>query len=449
MDPDEIVYNEFYHTLRNEYTRKYDLALSKCWNICVPAGNSLRGLPITDEFVDDHILKPHPEIPHHFTSIGEDNSCLYKFENTSLKLIEENESTKVNCQHKVGIVSIEKGYNKEFQVYVILVMEMPIHPKYISPNSRIEDEVKLNCSVVSYKDARGFLDQLSDQANTQFDKLKSTLKQIDLDDFNSSEELSSMLQDLTRRYWAIIMRKQSLCLQRDARFQKLLSTSLEVFIMHFMYDKIYYLLSRALLQEDMYLNKKLSQFFDAGITPDQLGADESLAISLPAAIVELATLDAREGPLEKSLCLRSTLDLIVAEVKAAIAEVQTKTENDEITVSSFVYTQSTDELIPLLIYVIVKSRPKRLVTDLHYIKNFLWSASPRDGLSDSLCTFEAAVGILFHLEVHDLPGRSRKVKTELPIGELFDVIARSDQDFTPLDRQIHQLATMLEKCTQN
>lgn len=298
--------------------------------------------------------------------------------------------------------------------------------------------------------AVSFIGQFTERAKSPLEKLESKLRNINLEDFKSSEDLCLELQDLTRHYWAIIMRKHCLYLQRDARLQKLLTTSLEVFIMHFLHEKIYCLLSGALEREDLFLSEKLGEMIDADVTPDQLGADESLAIALPAAVVELATLDAREGPLEKFLCLRSTLDLIVAEVKAALAEVETEIEeNADSAAPSPPKTPCSDDLVPLLVYVIVKSRPRRLVSDLHYVKNFLWSVSPQDGLSYSLETFEAAVSALFHIRVNELPDRSNKVKTVLPIGELFEVIARSEEDVTPLDRQIQRLATMLEKCTQD
>lgn len=455
MDPDEIVHNPFYHSLRYEFRKKYDSAISKCWTICVPSGNSLRGFIISDNFVDDHILKPHTELPRHFTSIVAENPSLYRFNGTHLERIEyeDSELSEAEERGKVRVLSIERGYNKEFQMYLIFVLDKPLLSKYTTSVDLLDEEIELNRSIASYKEAMNFFNQFSAQAKVPLEKLTSNLKKINLEQFESSEELSSTLKDLTRRYWAVIMRKHTLHLQRDARFQKLLSTALEVFVMHCLHENIYSLLSGALEQEDLYVNNKLVQLVDAGVTPDQLGADESLAISLPAAVVELATLDAREGPLEKFLCLRSTLDLIIAEVKAAIAEVRTKTEDDcgdcEKTVPSSSQPSSTGDLIPLLLYVIVRSRPRRLVTDLHYVHNFLWSVSPQDGMSHSLATFEAAVEALFRIKLFDLPHRSSKVKTELPIGELLDVISRSEESFTPLDTQIHQLATMLEKCTQD
>ncbi|XP_012265046.2 ankyrin repeat domain-containing protein 27-like [Athalia rosae] len=456
MDADEILYNPFYHSLRNEFRKKYEFALSKCWTICVPSGESLRGLSITDNFVDDHILKPHLELPLHFTSTKIEDPLIYKYNGASLELVYRNDSELLcnNIPHQVKIMSVEKGYNTEFQNYQIFIVDKPLHPKYTSQIGSQDNERKLNCSITSYKEAVSFLHEFSDQAKPHLEHLELTLSQVDLENFSSSKDLSSMLQDLTRHYWAIIMRKHKMYLQRDARFQKLLSTSLEVFIMHFLHEKIYSLLSRALEREDLYVCEKIAHLIDLGVTPDQLGADESLAISLPAAVVELATLDAREGPLEKLLCLRSTLDLIIAQIKAAFAEVQTKTEKDKCgddsnSISTPAQPLSTDCIVSLLLYVIIKSRPSKLVTDLHYIQHFLWSISPQDGLSDSLVTFEAAVTALFRIQVLDLPHKSNKVKTELPIGELFEVMSRPEESVTPLDRQIHQLATMLEKCTQD
>lgn len=178
---------------------------------------------------------------------------------------------------------------------------------------------------------------------------------------------------------------------------------------------------------------------------------EALSISLPSAIVELATLDARQGPLEKLSCLKTTLDLLVAEIKGALADVETRIEsfddNDMINARRSIKAVCTDDLIPILVYVIVKSRPRRLITDLHYIQNFLWSVSPYDGLSYAMVTFKAAICMLQEINAARLPRRCSKVRIELPINEVLDVVSKTDIDVTPLDRQVRELAVMLEECT--
>lgn len=80
MEADELTYNTFYHQLRvswnrvyrntgtkslnallrntrhssmfqEKFRRKYEFAVSKCWTICVPCSDSLKGLTFTDAFV--------------------------------------------------------------------------------------------------------------------------------------------------------------------------------------------------------------------------------------------------------------------------------------------------------------------------------------------------------------------------------------------------------------
>ncbi|XP_012288173.1 uncharacterized protein LOC105703942 isoform X2 [Orussus abietinus] len=357
-------------------------------------------------------------------------------------------------QYSVKILSIERGYNKEFLAYNIFIVNVPLDRIYEILENQHDCLIDLNCNITSYKDALTFLIETLRQDKSFFEECKSDLQYLDIDHTMTAKDMSKMFQELACHYWANIMHKQSLDLQRDARYQKLLSTSLEIFIMHHLHDRVYPILSEALDQDDLYMKKKIDQLMDLRITPDQLGVQESFAICLPAAIVELATLDAREEPLQKLLCLRNTLDLIVAEVKGALADVKTKTDdNCENICSNYQPSSSkslsSDDLIPLLAYVIVKARPTRLMTDLHYVKNLLWSVSPHDGQSYSLVMFKAAISLLQDVNIHALPERSSKVKLELPIGELLEVVNRPETSLTPLDTQIHQLATMLEKCTHD
>jgi hypothetical protein len=66
-----------------------------------------------------------------------------------MTLINDNE---LNNNYKVKILSIEKGYNKEFQTYNIIIVDKPVHRKYkiiaqISQSNKLE----LNRNITSYK----------------------------------------------------------------------------------------------------------------------------------------------------------------------------------------------------------------------------------------------------------------------------------------------------------
>ncbi|XP_015113410.1 ankyrin repeat domain-containing protein 27 isoform X1 [Diachasma alloeum] len=453
MDIDEITFNPFFLVLRDKFRRKYDLAVSKCWAICVPCSDFLKDLTITDEFVDDHILKPVTKLPYHYVSTDSHGSRMYKFEDTRIRLVQRNGESVHPDLYRVKILSVERGYNSDFQMYNILIVDKVMDPKYLSARKPIGVKMKLNRSVTCYKEAFDFLHEISSQGRLSLVDLKSEVENLDLNDFHSAEDLRNVLQEWIRRHWARTMRLFTLDIQRDARFQKLLSTSLEIFIMHYLHDRIYQLLTNALDEDDQRIKRKIDQLIDVGVTPDQLGVKEALSISLPSAIVEMATLDARQGPLEKLSCLKTTLDLIVAEIKGALADVETRIEsheeNDLIGARRSIKVIPTDDLIPLLIYVIVKSRPRRLITDLHYIQNFLWSVSPYDGLSYAMVTFKAAICTLQDINVSRLPRRSSKVRNELPINEVLDVVTKTESDVTPIDRQVRELAVMLEECTKS
>ncbi|KAK0080853.1 hypothetical protein PV325_013229 [Microctonus aethiopoides] len=454
MEVDEIMFNPFYLVLREKFKVKYDVALSKCWTICIPCTDSLRGLNITDEFVDDHILKPLSQLPYHYESTNLKNPRMFKFEDDYIRLIQQNGEFVYPKKYKIKILNIERGYNKDFKMYNIVIVDKLLHEKYVISQKPIENKIKLNRVITSYKDsALNFLQEIATLEQCSLTELAANVKQINTDDYESASDLGDALQEWIRRNWAHIMRKFNLDMQRDGRFQKLLSTSLEIFIMHELHDKIYSLLNNALDEDDLSLNKKIDELIRVGVTPDQLGVKEAFAISLPCAIVELATLDARHDPLEKLICLKSTLDLIIAEIKGALADVETKIEsyeeNDLIDMRNTINIIPTDDLIPLLIYVIVKSRPKRLITDLHYIQNFLWSVSPYDGLSYTIVTYKTAIAALQKIEVNNLPSRSHKVKNDLSINEILDFVKIPESAATPIDRQVHELAMMLKECTKN
>ncbi|KAK0183445.1 hypothetical protein PV327_001487 [Microctonus hyperodae] len=453
MEVDEIMFNPFYLVLREKFKAKYDVALSKCLTICIPCTDSLRGLNITDEFVDDHILKPLSRLPYHYESTNLKNPRIFKFEDDYIRLIQQNGEFIYPKSYKIKILNIERGYNKDFKIYNIVIVDKLLHEKYVNLQKPIENKIKLNRIIASYKDALNFLQEIATLERCSLIELAANIKTIDPNNYESSNDLGDALQEWIRRNWAQIMRKFNLDIQRDGRFQKLLSTSLEIFIMHELHDKIYSLLNNALDEDDLNLKKKIDELIGLRVTPDQLGVKEALAISLPCAIVELATLDARHDPLEKFTCLKSTLDLIIAEIKGALADVETKIEsyeeNDLIEMRNTIKIIPTDDLIPLLIYVIVKSRPRRLITDLHYIQNFLWSVSPYDGLSYTIVTYKTAITALQKIAVDNLPSRSHKVKNDLSINEILDFVKLPESTATPIDRQVHELAMMLKECTKN
>lgn len=137
--------------------------------------------------------------------------------------------------------------------------------------------------------ALGFLRELGNSC--PLDEIEVFTDSVQIAEDVKIEELKETIQKLICNYWAITMRKQSLDIQRDARFQKLLSVSLEIFVMNRLHDRLYGFLNDSFHGQNLEVQNKIAQLVDAGVTPGKLGADESWAnVSMPSAVVEFGRL---------------------------------------------------------------------------------------------------------------------------------------------------------------
>jgi hypothetical protein len=121
-------------------------------------------------------------------------------------------------------------------------------------------------------------------------------------------------------------------------------------------------------------------------------------------VVELASLDSLNCPIDKLYCLQTTLDLILAELKGAIVDAHSvlsreysvnffKRSNVQSTFFVVIWYMffslvedsqlpalGTDDLIPLLVTVIIQAKPLHMASNLYYMENFQWTLSPSDAI---------------------------------------------------------------------
>ncbi|XP_069679944.1 ankyrin repeat domain-containing protein 27-like isoform X2 [Periplaneta americana] len=455
MAADEIEYNAYYHTLQNKFRRKHEQALTKCWMICVPCNSALRGIDVTEDFIGMlqlHILKPSHSYPSHYVSTDELESHAFELEGTSLVLLKA--PFDVPNKYVIKILSVETGYNKEFHQYKILITDKPLSPKY-EPEPAEDDTIQLT-KITSITEALGFLTQFPIHIDVLI-KLGPELQQLNSSLIhNSLPSIREKIHDTMSGYWMALLKTHPLERQRDARFQNLLSISLENYIMSRLHDLVFQMVCRKHEEDDALVLKLVKELASIGVTADQLGAPEDFAVPLPAAVVELASLDSLNCPIDKLSCLRTTLDLILAELKGAIVDAHSVLSRD-----SQLPTLTTDDLIPLLVTVIIQAKPLHMISNLYYMENFQWTLSPSDAISFSLVTFKAAIQELLTLKPSELRPRSEKVHRELGLEDLMKVTGQVGQRFersgerreevliSPLDRQMERITAMIEASTQD
>lgn len=86
-----------------------------------------------------------------FISTDQNGSNLYKIENNTIKMINGNNESD-NEIYFANILSIEKGYNKEYQPYNIIIVDKPLNKKYRVALKSECSRLQLNRNILTYKE---------------------------------------------------------------------------------------------------------------------------------------------------------------------------------------------------------------------------------------------------------------------------------------------------------
>ncbi|XP_049941242.1 ankyrin repeat domain-containing protein 27-like isoform X1 [Schistocerca serialis cubense] len=453
MSPDEIEYNVFYHLLQTKYRKKYEPAISKCCMICIPCSAALRGVEITDEFVDMHILQPVSRTASSFISGSGVKKYCYELKGSLLTLIAS--PMKLPEEYVIKVLSVETGYNKEYQQYKILITDKPLSPEFQSKPPG-DDMPHLEMKITCLNDATQFLSRAFSLHGNLLLSLDTDLQNLAASPPPADDivGLQGKIRNLLNVHWVSLLKTHPLECQRDARFQVQLSAALEIYMVNQLHSLVFPALCALYKEEDAEIYTHLQKLSNHGVTPDQLGAPVDLAVPLPAAVVELASLDAHECPANKLGCLRATMELMMAELKGAIVDA-----HSEVAEEGQLPALTSDDTLPLLMSVIIQAKPLHMASNLFYMENFQWTLSPNDVNSYCLVTFKAAVQELLSLDPAALQPRSEKVVREMGLEDLFKVTSEIDSNHrhkdgktsgpvSPLDRQRERVTAMIEASTR-
>lgn len=433
---DDLEYNLFYYQVKVEYRRRYLEAVANRWLICIPVAKALRGIRVTDNFVGDHILKPVEFSESLYCSTADDGVNIYQIDKNVIKAVES------NTYHCANILAEQIAYNDEFKSYKILVIDSSLLTKCE------EEEVDLKemiLPVTSLKQSKELIERLNVQIECN----------LNGDNMRDIEEARIRVNEAVLSTWQIALKSQPRHCQCDSKFQHTLTVAIENCIMSQVHDHVFKLLCIECEESDKAIVRKLAQLASFKTTPDQLGVPEGYAIQLPAAVVELAALDSNVCPIDKLMCLQTTIDMIIAQLKTMLVDVYSHLSSDcNVNMSDMVMSN----LRPLLLSVIIQAKPLHMAANLAYIEKYQWSLQPNDEASFSLTLFIKAVEDLLNLEFCNLKSQSKKVHTELGIGELIEITSRVDEMFhrsgihlnfvTPVDRQMELVTSMIEASTQ-
>ncbi|XP_023314366.1 ankyrin repeat domain-containing protein 27-like isoform X1 [Trichogramma pretiosum] len=339
---EDLSENAFYRTLQQEYQPIFDRAIREGWTICVPRSGTFTKDALTEEDFLGHILVPDDELPAtHFHTLTDREVRL-----CNRALVLEYETAKPVT---LKLLFEETFYTEDINKYTVWCIEGLLE----QDSGFCSNEVPV---VNSLKDC---IDLLWSEVHD-----KSVLKEMELaiEDFEKGhksldKECLQMQRDLVSMLYAKSLRilmKDSRLRERTIESRYFLQTikiAIESFVLHGLRKLLPQAVALSTAHEDATLNKLIKNLYDLQLK--DLSVRPDLYDGVNRGKQELSRLEGHFTVLGKLGCLKRAVRLV---------------SQGESSVSS-------DDLLPVLIFLVVKSGLASWCAQLAFMKNFRYSAS--------------------------------------------------------------------------
>ncbi|XP_061578218.1 ankyrin repeat domain-containing protein 27 isoform X2 [Cololabis saira] len=299
----------------------------------------------------------------------------------------------------VPILFEETFYNDQEQSYSILCISRPMDvepsPAEISPPPPY--------CLRSLDDVREFLGRHAQKLDKFIQSFCQTFKEQEKKGFRHQIDLVNGLY--TKCLQCLLRDSQLKLLAKQELQMTLLKQAVEMYVHHGIHDLIFNFVGTLEASQEAAFNKITRSLQD--LQQKDLGVKPQFSINLSRAKRELSQLNQQTSPLLKLLCLR----------RVVLTATQTPTR----TVS--IEAVSADDLLPVVLYLLVKTEIPNWMANLSYIRNFCFSHSTKDELSYCLSTFEAAVEYISLGKLQDLHSVSGDVGEKTLFKERMSVLA--------------------------
>lgn len=375
---DEIVSeNPFFLELKNEYANLFQHCLSESWIICVPRIGSLTSRVFTVEDFCAHLLVPSDELPEtHFNTLTE---------------------KQVTVMNKVITVEVSKGlplqshilfeetfYTEDFMKYKVWCIESPLEPTKTTDDAVVSKKYLSginDCIDLLWTQAAGrqVLDNI-EQNVENFLKKHSNLPV-------AIGPLRDTVSELYTQCLQVTLQNRRLRDKSKSCKQVLenIKLSVESYMQHLLFDSIFKSICTSCAYEDAHLNKKIRNMCDIQLR--DLDIKKDLYHTVPKAKQILSKIDTYNTVLEKLVCLKQALNSI-----------------NKIDSSNNVVLLTADDLLPVFVFLVIKSGLPNWFSQLTYMKEFRFSSAGKcDGDESAflITTLEAVIG---HIQSGALTG---------------------------------------------
>ncbi|XP_015185613.1 PREDICTED: ankyrin repeat domain-containing protein 27-like isoform X2 [Polistes dominula] len=356
---EDVSQNPFLEKLRNYYEPTLRLAAHEGWIVCVPRRGTFTKDILYKEDVEEHILIPNYEMSE--TSFRSLNNKNVKLLNRILTVNYETSDS-----YSVRLLFEETFYNEGSWKYRIWCIEGPINCESLSSHNHLttimnlQDAINLLWSEINEKicnslelNIKEFQQIYSNIEDTSLETLKDSVFQL------YSNCIEMILQD-----------KFNDTSNTSTYLIQNIKIAVETYILHALRKTLQKSISIYMADDDANLNKIIRNLTDLKF--DDLGIHLNLRTNIHRGKLELSHIVCYMTVLEKLECLRRSIRYI----------------------SQGVSSISSDDLLPILVYLVIKTSLSNWIAQITFIKHFRFSAcsiNESDELAYLTTSLEAAV----------------------------------------------------------
>lgn len=401
--------NPFFIAFQEKHSDLFTLAADNCWMVCIPRIGSLSRMKLNRNDIENHIIIPNTSDvttrgeESELKNVGNEPSGGTYFTSLNKKhLLIQGESIFTGQGYKdarqVKILFDEHFFNSKDQSYQVLCIEQPLE-------GGSDDHSTLFVSMDSIEDCIAFLwsEPGSDRVKKIIDSYCASCR------LEGRELTPQNIQTNARSVYENSLQE----IGRLPHVRKLHTASSKTFF-HlacetYVLNKLHPLIFRSLCKielGDTAVNTVTRRISD--ITFYDLGIQDEFKGSIARAKSCLQHLNQCLSPLEKSTCFKKTL--------ITLAKLSSDIQTEGLT---------ADELLPMLVYLVVKSDIPNWRSNLYYIQHFHFSKVGNEEFLYYLTSFEAAVEYIATGELEKNVGRDFR-KPKIPDDSGMDEIGKAN-----------------------
>lgn len=339
--------------------------------VLVPRASLLGNTTITQHMVEAHIYKPSPLFKDQYDSIGKPVHKIWVRD----RIISTHEGFPVAME--AHVISEELFYNRQYQPFRVLCIDRVLTSPLSSDSAEMDDPFQRRTSYLDHVHLLKLY--VGDAVITRFDELCRV--------FNTSYiHVKGFLHHLQVKMGALatsavdiglVGGKDVSRLGLDPRGTLVLRQSVDCYVLHATYPKIFAAVTEEYHQEVEQFQQNLDKF--AHMSATDVGVPARLDCDLTKPITFLQSLNEAHSPFEKLVALKMFVEQV------------SYTAQNHLSKLGLSDPLATDDLLPLVVCCILRSGLSPLPLHLHYCSAFAFSLMDVQDLSFNLVTVQAAV----------------------------------------------------------